>query len=91
VIMQPENVEAIMGLARALLGSDDTGNAVQWARRAAALAPANPGARLLLGDALHASGDDKSAEMEWLEAQRLNPASPEVRHRIAKLGRDKSE
>jgi len=84
-VLQPNSVEAAMGLARVLLEQDDTGNAVLWARRALSLSPANVGARVLLGDTLAKSGDSKSAEMEWLEAQRLDPANPEVAHRIAHL------
>jgi Flp pilus assembly protein TadD len=72
-------------LAQVLIFRKDTGNAVQWARRAARLSPANVGVRVLLGDALAKSGDAKSAEMEWREAQRLDPANPEVAHRIATL------
>jgi tetratricopeptide (TPR) repeat protein/DNA-binding response OmpR family regulator len=84
-VLQPNSVEAAMGLARVLLEEEDTRNAILWARRALSLAPANVGARVLLGDTLAQSGDTKSAEMEWIEAQRLDPANPEVAHRIANL------
>ena len=84
-VLQPDRTEPAVGLARALLEQDDTGNAILWARRAVSLSPTNVGARVLLGDTLAKSGDTKGAEMEWLEAQRLEPANPQVSLRMAHL------
>jgi Flp pilus assembly protein TadD len=84
-VLEPDNVDAALGLVRALLATRRSDAAVQWGRRAVTLAPANAAAHILLGDALAQGGDGMSAAQEWREAERLEPQSQEIRRRLSRL------
>jgi len=66
VANDPDNDNAMTGLARVLLMRRDGRPAVYWARRAAQKDPGDGNIQSVLGDALALVGDDAGARKAWL-------------------------
>ncbi|MGC4090967.1 MAG: tetratricopeptide repeat protein [Polyangiaceae bacterium] len=85
VILDGKNASALRGLATSLLRLGETTNALAWIRKANELAPQDPIVKLILGDALLASGDSAGARNAWIEAQKQG--YPDARRRLEHLDR----
>jgi tetratricopeptide (TPR) repeat protein/DNA-binding NarL/FixJ family response regulator len=79
-VLDPTSSKAAAGVAKTLLVLDEPASAFAWARRATRLGPKNPDAHLVLGDALRAKNDEKSAEAAYRTAQKLG--SPQAERRL---------
>jgi tetratricopeptide (TPR) repeat protein/CheY-like chemotaxis protein len=87
VVLEPNDADAALRLARTLLVLGENKQAVAWARRATSLAPRSSKAHLVHGDALAAAGDPKTAAAEWRLAQKFDPGSAEAASRLKKGGK----
>jgi tetratricopeptide (TPR) repeat protein len=85
IVLDPDSLEASRGLAAVLTQLGDGAAAARWAQRALTREPRDPGAHVVLGDALLLTGDKAGAEREWREANRLDPGFFEAQRRIKKL------
>jgi Flp pilus assembly protein TadD len=86
-VLEPNDADAALRLARTLLVLGENKQAVAWARRATSLAPRSSKAHLVHGDALAAVGDPKTAAAEWRLAQKFDPGSAEAASRLKKGGK----
>jgi tetratricopeptide (TPR) repeat protein/DNA-binding response OmpR family regulator len=82
----PDQVEANLGLATALLRLGDAKPASHWAERATQLDPKDPEARVALGDAMSKLGQQDAAIMQWREAAMLDPNNRNARRRLRNAG-----
>jgi tetratricopeptide (TPR) repeat protein/DNA-binding response OmpR family regulator len=87
VVLEPNDADAALRLARTLLVLGENKQAVAWARRATSLAPRSSKAHLVHGDALAAVGDTKTAAAEWRLAQKFDPGSADASSRLKKSGK----
>lgn len=87
VVLEPNDADAPVRLAKTLLVLGDNKQAVAWARRATSLAPRSSKAHLVHGDALAAAGDPKTAAAEWRLALKFEPNSAEAGSRLKKSGK----
>lgn len=85
--LAPQRVDAVVGLARCLLGDRDLAGALVHARHAVELDPNHAGAHVALGDALLRDGDRSGAIREWSRALELVPRNPEARQRLERAAR----
>jgi len=85
VVLDGDSVTASNGLAEALLKLGDTTSALRWANHSVAIAPRDPGARVILGDVLFQKGDRGAAEVEWREALQLDPENYLAKLRVRRL------
>ncbi|HEX6765818.1 MAG TPA: tetratricopeptide repeat protein, partial [Polyangiaceae bacterium] len=85
-ILEPTNVQSMVGLSYVLVQLDDAKGAAFWARRAVKVAPRSASARLALGDALNAAKDQRAAIVEWREASLLDPSNAEALKRLRRAG-----
>lgn len=83
-VLDPNNVEAAVGLANALLALELHPQALVWAERAHALAPADVEAELAFGDALARSGRPDEARVAWQRALELAPGDRRAARRLAR-------
>ncbi len=70
---KPENVPALVGLARAQVGSGATVPALETLKKAVKLDPKDAAARRTLGEARFAAGDNDAAKSELEAAVKLDP------------------
>jgi Flp pilus assembly protein TadD len=82
-ILDAASVPARRGLANALLRLNEPGNALRWAKAAAALASRDPMVQTTLGEALFANGDKEGARAAWTEADLLG--YPDAKRRLERL------
>ncbi len=75
----PDSVQSKVGLVLRYLVEQRIDEAVDLAREAVAISPDSVGTQLALGKALRARGDLKGALAAFLEAKRLDAASPDIR------------
>jgi tetratricopeptide (TPR) repeat protein len=85
IVLDPDSLDASRGLAAVLNQLGDGQAAARWAQRALTREPRDPGAHVVLGDALMLMGDKVGAEREWREANRLDPSFMEAQRRIKRL------
>lgn len=85
IVLDPNSLDASRGLAAVLNQLGDGSAAARWAQRALTREPRDPGAHVVLGDALMLMGDKVGAEREWREANRLDPTFQEAQRRIKRL------
>ena len=83
--VRPDNGELHRLLAVALLERGQHAAATASARHALELAPDLAGARLLLGNALHAGGDLEGAEREWRALLAQDAANVPAQYNLAQL------
>jgi Flp pilus assembly protein TadD len=83
---EPDEAEANLGIAVALLRLGDAKPASQWAERATQLDPKDPEARITLGDALSKLGQQDAAIMQWREAALLDPNHRGAHNRLRNAG-----
>jgi tetratricopeptide (TPR) repeat protein len=81
-VLDPRSREAAAGVARSMLRQRFAQGAVAWAKRARELAPEDAQIRVVLGDALNASDDEKAARAEYKEALRLDPNNRAAQRRL---------
>jgi predicted Zn-dependent protease len=82
--ISPRSELPLVRLASIALRQHEAAAAVDWARRALALAPNSVEAHYLLGRASLEAGDVTAALSELETAGRLSPASPEIHFNLAK-------
>ena len=92
----PNDYRAMTGLAEAAAWRGDSDGALTWARKAIALAPQNPEALRLIGDALAKQGKAGEAEHQYRLLKELAHSFPRIydRHWVlfcADAGRDLDE
>lgn len=85
IIFRPSNVEARLGLVRALLDQQDLARAREEVGRVLALDPSLASAHWLKGQIADREGMREEARAEWAEAVRLRPSSAEMRFALARV------
>ncbi len=88
VTLNPESVEAMLGLSRALLLTGEKQASLEWARKAEKLAPGNVQVLVMLGDALARSGDRVGAVRAWKKGLSIEPGNAEARFRMLQVQRE---
>jgi Flp pilus assembly protein TadD len=74
----PDDVETLMGLARALAETGDVAGGLQVLRQAAQIEPANAQVHLQLSRLYFRTGDEESARREAELSVKLRPAAPSL-------------
>lgn len=85
IVFRPSNVEARIGLVRALLDQRDLVRAREEVGRVLALDPSHASAHWLKGQIADREGAREEARAEWAEAVRLRPSSVEMRFALARV------
>ncbi|HVV52977.1 MAG TPA: hypothetical protein VHO06_25170, partial [Polyangia bacterium] len=80
---EAELVAALRTRAQSALSANKDTEAVRWAREAVALAGDDPEAHALLGDCLHALGEDGEAVGEYEKALAKRPDDPTFTHSLS--------
>ncbi len=83
---QPDSKVAALGYGRALVLGSDVAEATAWARRLRALYPSDPAPLVLLGVLSEKGGDAAGAADLYHAALELDPADPDARHGLDRLG-----
>lgn len=85
VTLNPKNVAANVGFARALYAQKKYDGALAWARHAIQLSPQSYAAHLTEGDIHKSLGDVESARTSWHTALKYAPAPALVQRRLDRL------
>jgi tetratricopeptide (TPR) repeat protein len=80
--VSPDSIPSKVGLVLRYLNEQRLDEALRLARQAVAASSDSVGTQLALGKILHARGEEKAALAAFLEAKRLDPASPEIRFNL---------
>jgi Flp pilus assembly protein TadD/DNA-binding response OmpR family regulator len=88
VTLNPDSIEAMVGLSRALLLNGEKLASLEWAKKAEKVAPGNVQVLVMLGDALARNGDRVGAVRAWKKALSIEPGSAEARFRMLQVQRD---